>query len=77
MPETDPEESDDVEEAVVEEEISSEPVEPKTETVMVGLWEHMNSQPPLWMRYVPSGLIEWNYQVHGNQGSQRCYGRRV
>lgn len=41
---------------MVEEERESEPVTPKTKKVMVGLWEHMNSQPPLWMRYVLTTL---------------------
>ncbi|KAF8559124.1 HSP90-domain-containing protein [Imleria badia] len=49
-PQNDPETKDDGEEAVVEEEKVVEPVAPKTKKVMVGLWEHMNSQPPLWMR---------------------------
>lgn len=49
-PQDHPETKDDEEEAVVEEEKQSEPVAPKTKKVMVGLWEHMNSQPPLWMR---------------------------
>lgn len=46
----DPETKDDGEEAVVEEVKQSEPAAPKTKKVKVGLWEHMNSQPPLWMR---------------------------
>lgn len=50
IPQDHPETKDDGEEAVVEEEKQSEPVAPKTKKVMVGLWEHVNSQPPLWMR---------------------------
>lgn len=48
----DPETKGDGEEAVVEEEKESEPVAAKTKKVVVGLWEHLNSQQPLWMRYV-------------------------
>lgn len=51
-PQVDPETKGDGEEAVVEEEKPAEPAEPQTKKVTVGLWEHMNSQPPLWMRYV-------------------------
>ncbi|KAN0097613.1 Hsp90 domain containing protein [Tylopilus felleus] len=50
IPQSDPETKDNGEEAVVEEEKQADPDTPKTKTVMVGLWEHMNSQPPLWMR---------------------------
>lgn len=49
-PQNDPETKDDEEEALVEEEKQSESVAPKTKKIVVGLWEHMNSQPPLWMR---------------------------
>lgn len=42
----------DEDEAVVEEETEKEPASPKMKKVMVGQWEHLNSQPPLWMRYV-------------------------
>lgn len=51
-PQTDPETKGDGEKAVVEEEKVFQPIEPKTKKVTVGLWEHINSQPPLWMRYV-------------------------
>ena len=56
----DPETNDD-DEAVVEEEKVVEPVAPKTKKVMVGLWEHMNSQPPLWMRCVSAILTEMDW----------------
>jgi heat shock protein beta len=42
----------DEDEAVVEEETEKEPASPKMKKVMVGQWEHLNSQPPLWMRCV-------------------------
>jgi len=54
------ESKDDEEEAVVEDEKPAEPVEPKSKKVMVGLWEHMNSQPPLWMRD-PKTVTEEEY----------------
>ncbi|KAF8138301.1 Hsp90 protein-domain-containing protein [Boletus edulis] len=50
IPQSDSETKDDEEEAVVEEEKVVEPVAPKTKKIMVSQWEHMNSQPPLWMR---------------------------
>ncbi|KAH0839764.1 Hsp90 protein-domain-containing protein [Lanmaoa asiatica] len=61
-PQDDPETKDDEEEAVVEEEKQSEPVAPKTKKVMVGLWEHMNSQPPLWMRD-PKTVTDEEYEL--------------
>ncbi|KIJ70580.1 hypothetical protein HYDPIDRAFT_78529 [Hydnomerulius pinastri MD-312] len=50
IPAAESEVPEDEEEAVVEEEKESEVSTPKTKKVMVGKWEHMNSQPPLWMR---------------------------
>ncbi|KAH7914371.1 Hsp90 protein-domain-containing protein [Hygrophoropsis aurantiaca] len=42
-------ESEDEDEAVVEED-EEKKTEPKTQKVLVGKWEHLNSQPPLWVR---------------------------
>lgn len=41
---------DDDEEAILEDEKEAKSTE--TTKVLVGKWEHINSQPPLWMRYV-------------------------
>ncbi|KAH7929430.1 HSP90-domain-containing protein [Leucogyrophana mollusca] len=43
-------EGSDEDEAVVEEEKETKKPEPKTHKITVGKWEHLNSQPPLWMR---------------------------
>ncbi|KAG1779704.1 Hsp90 protein-domain-containing protein [Suillus placidus] len=40
----------DEDEAVVEEDAEKESASPKMKKVIVGHWEHLNSQPPLWMR---------------------------
>lgn len=46
-PETD---SDDEDEAVIEEVVEEKEKEPKTKTVLVDEWTHLNAQPPLWVR---------------------------
>lgn len=46
---TESETPEDEDEAIVEEDTEPETT-PETKKVMVGRWEHMNSQPPLWMR---------------------------
>ncbi|KAG1806823.1 Hsp90 protein-domain-containing protein [Suillus plorans] len=40
----------DEDEAVVEEDAEKESASPKMKKVIVGHWEHLNAQPPLWMR---------------------------
>ncbi|OAX43511.1 HSP90-domain-containing protein [Rhizopogon vinicolor AM-OR11-026] len=52
----------DEDEAVVEEEKEIESVSPKVKKVMVGKWEHLNSQPPLWMRD-PKTVTDEEYEL--------------
>jgi heat shock protein beta len=54
---TESETPEDEDEAIVEEDTEPETT-PETKKVMVGRWEHMNSQPPLWMRYV-CAMCQW------------------
>ncbi|KAF9247032.1 Hsp90 protein-domain-containing protein [Melanogaster broomeanus] len=50
VPTTESETPEDEDEAVVEEDQEPKTTTLTTKKVMVGLWEHVNSQPPLWMR---------------------------
>lgn len=52
----------DEDEAMVEEEKENESVSPKMKKVMVGHWEHLNSQPPLWMRD-PKTVTDEEYEL--------------
>ncbi|EIW76098.1 cation-transporting ATPase [Coniophora puteana RWD-64-598 SS2] len=51
----------DDEEAAIEE-VDESPEPPKMKTVTVGNWEHLNSQPPLWMRD-PKEVSEEEYNL--------------
>ena len=48
--------AEDEDEAVVEDVTESEKT-PKTKEIIVGEWIHMNSQPPIWMRYAILSLV--------------------
>lgn len=52
----------DEDEAVVEEDAEKESASPKMKKVTVGHWEHLNSQPPLWMRD-PKTVTDEEYEL--------------
>jgi heat shock protein beta len=52
----------DEDEAVVEEDAEKESASPKMKKVVVGHWEHLNSQPPLWMRD-PKTVTDEEYEL--------------
>ncbi|ETW84044.1 hypothetical protein HETIRDRAFT_381382 [Heterobasidion irregulare TC 32-1] len=58
-PETD---SDDEDEAVIEEVVEEKEKEPKTKTVLVDEWTHLNAQPPLWVRD-PKEIEDIEYEL--------------
>ncbi|KAG2118761.1 Hsp90 protein-domain-containing protein [Suillus discolor] len=52
----------DEDEAVVEEDAEKESASPKMKKVIVGHWEHLNAQPPLWMRD-PKTVTDEEYEL--------------
>lgn len=52
----------DEDEAVVEEDVEKESASPRMKKVIVGHWEHLNSQPPLWMRD-PKTVTDEEYEL--------------
>ncbi|KAG1770099.1 Hsp90 protein-domain-containing protein [Suillus occidentalis] len=52
----------DEDEAMVEEDAEKESASPKMKKVTVGHWEHLNSQPPLWMRD-PKTVTDEEYEL--------------
>ncbi|KAG2141685.1 Hsp90 protein-domain-containing protein [Suillus bovinus] len=52
----------DEDEAVIEEDAEKESVSPEMKKVIVGHWEHLNSQPPLWMRD-PKTVTDEEYEL--------------
>ncbi|KAG2056445.1 HSP90-domain-containing protein [Suillus hirtellus] len=52
----------DEDEAVVEEDAEKESASPKMKKVIVGHWEHLNAQPPLWMRD-PKTVADEEYEL--------------
>ncbi|KAF9221952.1 HSP90-domain-containing protein [Gyrodon lividus] len=62
VPTTESETLEDEDEAIVEEDKQPEATTPKKKKVIVGMWEHMNSQPPLWMRD-PKTVTDEEYEL--------------